>query len=51
LAREREAELRVTEKDREHVRGKETQDGCGHVPEWLFLATSSYDFTRLEILG
>ena len=47
MAREREAELRVTEKDREHVRGKETQDGCGRV----FPATSSYDFTRLEVLG
>ena len=30
---------------------EKNQDGFGHVSVWHLPATSSYDFTRLEIIG
>jgi hypothetical protein len=46
----REEELRVSDKG-SLSESEEKEDGSGCVPEWGLAATSSYDFTRLEILG
>jgi hypothetical protein len=51
LDREKGTELRVAERGSlPKGRGK-NQDGLGAVCVWHLSATSSYDFTRLEILG
>jgi hypothetical protein len=44
----REMELRVAEMGSISAGG---EDGCGNEPAWRLPAPSSYDFTRLEILG
>jgi hypothetical protein len=45
------AELRVSERGSQPEGRQRNQDGFGHVATWHLPATSSYDFTRLEILG